>query len=48
MEENRMGVTQEELKELTIEELVDLKVETENLIEDIDELLEKCDELINS
>ncbi len=48
MEENRMRVTQEDLKELTIEELVDLKVEAENLIEDIDQLLEKCDELINS
>lgn len=48
MEENKVRVTQEDLEELTIEELVDLKVEAENLIEDIDELIEKCDELINS
>lgn len=45
MKEDIMKNTQEKL---TIEELIDLKIEAENLIENIDELIEECDEALNS
>lgn len=48
MDNNMLKVTQEELNELSIEELVDLKIETESLLGDIDELIENCDDILNS
>lgn len=48
MEEKLSQITEEELKEMSIEEIADLKVETENIIEKLNDLIEMCDEVLNS
>lgn len=40
-------IKKEDLDKLTPEELADLKVETEELKMDIEDLIEKCDELLS-
>lgn len=48
MEEKLSRITKEELKEMTIEEIVDLKVETEKLIERLNNITDICNEILNS
>ena len=48
MEKNLSQITEEELKQMSIEEIADLKVETENIIERLNDLIDMCDEALNS
>ena len=48
MDKELKEITEEELKDLSIEELADLKVETEDMIEDLDEIIARCDKILNS
>lgn len=48
MEEKTLNITKEELDNLSIEQLADLKVEVDELLQKIDNLLEECDETLNS
>lgn len=48
MDENMLNISDEQLKNLSAEELVDLKVDLEELIYKIDDLIDECDEIINS
>ena len=48
MDENMLNISDEQLDGLSAEELVDLKVELEDLMDKIDNLIEDCDEVINS
>lgn len=48
MEEKLSKITEEELKEMSIEEIADLKVETENMIEELNNIIDMCDEVLNS
>lgn len=40
-------IKKEDLENLTPEELADLKVETEELLSDIEEMIKECDEHLN-
>ena len=42
-----VDIKKEDLDKLTPEELADLKVETEELKEDIEDLIAKCDESLS-
>lgn len=42
-----LDIKTEDLDKLTPEELADLKVETEDLIIRLENMLEECDELLN-
>lgn len=48
MDKDLREITEEELKNLSTEELADLKVETEDMIEDLDEIIARCDKILNS
>ena len=48
MDENMIDISKEQLEGLSAEELVDLKVDLEDLIDRINDLIEECDEAINS
>lgn len=48
MEEKISQVTKEKLKEMSIEEIVDLKVEAETLIEHLNNITDICNEILNS
>lgn len=48
MEEKLSQITEEELKQMSIEEIADIKVETENMIEKLNDLIDMCDEALNS
>lgn len=48
MEEVNFDISQESLKKLSMEQLADLKVEIDELLETIDNLIEKCDERLNA
>jgi len=43
-----LDIKKEDLDKLTPEELADLKVEVEDLIIRLDNMIEECDELLNS
>ena len=47
MEENMLNISKEQLEELSIEELVDLKVEVDDLMNKIDNILATCEEALN-
>lgn len=44
MEEKTLNISKELLDNLSIEELADLKVEVEELLQSIDNLIEECNE----
>ena len=44
MEEKTLNISEETLNNLSIEELADLKVEVEELLQSIDNLIEECNE----
>ena len=46
--EGKLEFSDEMLEKLTTEELVDLKIEVDDLLARIDNLLEECEETINS
>ncbi len=48
MEERLSQITEEELKQMSIEEIADLKVETENMLQRLNNIIEMCDEALNS
>lgn len=48
MEENMLNISKEQLEKLSIEELVDLKVEVDNLMNKINNAIEECDKALNS
>lgn len=48
MEENMLNISKEQLEELSIEELVDLKVEVDNLMNKINNTIKECEEALNS
>lgn len=48
MEENMLNISKEQLEELSVEELVDLKVEVDDLMNKINDTLKECDEALNS
>lgn len=48
MEEKLSQITEEELRQMSIEEIADLKVETENMIQRLDDIIDMCNEALNS
>ncbi len=48
MEERLSQITKEELKQMSIEEIADLKVETEEMIQKLDDMIDMCNEILNS
>ena len=48
MEEKLSQITKEELKQMSIEEIADLKVETEEMIQKLDDMIDMCNEILNS
>lgn len=48
MEENMLNISKEQLEKLSIEELVDLKVEVDNLMNEINNTIKECEETLNS
>lgn len=46
MDEENLVINKEELNELSIEELVDLKVELNDVLQEIEDLLLECDEAL--
>ena len=47
MEENMLNISNEQLEKLSIEELADLKVEVDDLMNKIDNILATCEEALN-
>lgn len=47
MEENMLNISKEQLEKLSIEELADLKVEVDDLMNRIDNILATCEEALN-
>lgn len=48
MENNFINITDEELENLSMEELADLKIELDDLQLRISELLKQCDDILNN
>lgn len=48
MEETLAKITEEELKQMSVEELADLKVETETMIQKLNNIIDMCNEALNS
>lgn len=48
MQEKISQITKDELKEMSIEEIVDLKVEAESLIGRLNNITDMCNEILNS
>lgn len=46
MDEEILSINKEELTELSIDELVDLKIELDDILRKIDELIAECDEVL--
>ena len=47
MDKELREITEEELKDLSVEELADLKVEAENMIQDLDDIIMRCNTILN-
>lgn len=43
-----INITDEELEELSLEELADLKIELDDLRSRVDDMLKTCDDILNS
>lgn len=48
MKKRLSQITKEELKEMSMEEIADLKVETEEMIQKLDDMIDMCNEILNS
>lgn len=46
MNEETLIINKEELDELSTEELVDLKIELNNILQEIEYLISECDEVL--
>ena len=46
MEEEVLSINKDELKNLSAEELVDLKIELDDILREIDNLIAECDEVL--
>ncbi len=46
MDEENLVINREELNELSTEELVDLKVELNDVLQEIEDLIAECDEAL--
>lgn len=44
----KLDISKKALRDLTVEQLVDLKLEVDELAEKINSLIEECDEVLNS
>ena len=47
MEENKFNISDELLEKLSVEKLVDLKIEVDELSRKLEDILETCDEALN-
>ena len=48
MEENKLEITEEMLENLSIEDIAELKVEVDDLVRRLDNILETCNEALNA
>lgn len=48
MEENEIKISKEVLENISVEDLADLKVEVEELVNDLQGLVDECEDAINS
>ena len=48
MEEKELKLSDEMLKNISVDELADLKVEVDELVNDLQDLVDECNEEINS
>ena len=48
MEKNRLEISDELLQNMSVDQLAELKVELEDLLIKLDNILEDCDEALNS
>ena len=48
MEEKTLNISEEVLNNLSIEELADLKIEVDELVNGLKNIVEECDEALNS
>ena len=48
MDEDMINISDEQLKKLSLDQLVDLKVELDDLVERINDLINDCNEALNS
>lgn len=46
MDNENLLINREELNELSVEELVDLKVELNDILQEIENLIDECDEML--
>ena len=46
MEEDLINIHKEDLQNMSVEELVDLKLELDDLLRDVQDLIEQCDEVL--
>ncbi len=47
MENNELKITDELLQNLSVDDIVDLKLEIEELLSEIDEIVQSCNEVLN-
>ena len=48
MDKNMLNISEELLKNLSVEEIAELKIEVEDLLNKLDNILETCNEALNS
>ena len=48
MEEGTLNVSKELLDNLSVDQLIDLKEEVDDLVSELDEVIETCDSALNS
>ena len=46
MEENLINIHKEDLENMSVEELVDLKIELDDLLREVQDLIAQCDEVL--
>lgn len=46
--DNFENITEDSIKNLSIEEMINLKLDAEEKIQEIDDLIKKCDKILNS
>lgn len=46
--DNFENITEDSIKNLSIEEMINLKLDAEEKIHEIDDLIKKCDKILNS
>ena len=48
MDKNMLNISEELLQNLSVEEIAELKIEVEDLLNKLDNILETCNEALNS